>query len=69
MAKFRDVPLGGCFRLGKSKAIHKKTSDETYFDDSVGDETHLSGTARVRAEKSCPVVKSLIELGSARKKR
>lgn len=69
MAKFRDVPLGGCFSIGKSKALHKKNGDSTYIDDSVGEEITLSGTAKVRPAKNCPVPKTLIELGSARKKR
>ena len=66
--KFRNIPLGGCFRLGRSKAIHRKNSDTTYFDDSVGDEITLAGTKNVRAVVSCPTPKALIELGNAKKR-
>lgn len=69
MAKFRNVPLGACFRLGKSKAVHHKNGTDTYLDDMVGGEVTLDGGANVRILKSCPRVKVLIELGSARKKK
>lgn len=69
MAKFKDIPMGGCFSIGKSKALHKKNGESTYIDDSVGEEISLSGTARVRASKGCPTPKALIELGSVRKSR
>ena len=68
MPRFKDVPLGGCFQLGRSKAIHRKNSPETYIDDSVGEEMSLSGTSKVKAVRSCPVPKSLIELGNSRKR-
>jgi len=66
--KFRDVPMGGCFRLGRSKSIHRKNSDHTYFDDSVGDEISLGGMKNVRYVQSCPTPKALIELGNAKKR-
>lgn len=67
--RFKDVQLGSCFMVGKSKAIHRKNSPDTYIDDSVGEEMTLSGTARVRNARSCPAPKALIELGSARRRK
>ena len=54
--------------MGRSKAIHRKNSDTTYFDDSVGDEITLAGTKNVRAVVSCPTPKALIELGHAKRR-
>ncbi len=65
--RFQELPLGSCF-AGKGRKIHRKNGLETFLDDSVGPEVVSKPGRRVRAV-SCPIHRTLIELGNARKKR
>lgn len=63
---FEELPLGSCFRMGRSKAVHRKNSPWTYLSDGVGPEETPAPSKRVRAI-GCPRMKALIELGNAKR--